>query len=43
MEKDNFNANVDFVRGQADIIVLSALADKDKYGLEILNTIQERS
>lgn len=43
MDKDNFNANVDFVRGQADIIVLSALADKDKYGLEILNTIQERS
>ena len=43
MEKDNFNANVDFVRGQADIIVLSALADKDKYGLEILNSIQERS
>lgn len=43
MEKDNFNANVDFVRGQADMIVLSALADNDKYGLEILNTIQERS
>ncbi len=43
LEKDNFNANVDFVRGQADMIVLSALADNDKYGLEILNTIQERS
>lgn len=43
MEKDNFNANVDFVRGQADMIVLSALSDNDKYGLEILNTIQERS
>ena len=43
MEKDNFNANVDFVRGQADMIVLSALSDDDKYGLEILNTIQERS
>ena len=43
LEKDNFNANVDFVRGQADMIVLSALSDNDKYGLEILNTIQERS
>ncbi len=43
MDKDNFNANVDFVRGQADMIVLSALADDDKYGLEILNAIQERS
>ncbi len=43
MEKDNFNANVDFVRGQADMIVLSALSDNDKYGLEILNAIQERS
>ena len=27
MDKDNFNANVDFVRGQADMIVLSALSD----------------
>ncbi len=43
MEKDNFNANVDFVRGQADMIVLSALSDTDKYGLEILSAIQERS
>lgn len=43
MDKDNFNANVDFVRGQADMIVLSALSDSDKYGLEILSTIQERS
>ena len=43
MEKDNFNANVDFVRGQADMIVLSALSDNDMYGLEILNTIQEKS
>lgn len=43
MEKDNFNANVDFVRGQADMIVLSALSDSDKYGLEILSAIQERS
>ncbi len=43
MEKDNLNANVDFVRGQADMIVLSALSDKDKYGLEILNAIQDRS
>ncbi|MCI9290168.1 MAG: helix-turn-helix transcriptional regulator [Clostridia bacterium] len=43
MDKDNFNANVDFVRGQADMIVLSALSDSDKYGLEILSAIQERS
>ena len=43
MDKDNFNANVDFVRGQADMIVLSALSDTDKYGLEILSAIQERS
>ncbi|MDE5756516.1 MAG: PadR family transcriptional regulator, partial [Clostridia bacterium] len=43
MDKDNFNANVDFVRGQADMIVLSALSDTDKYGLEILSSIQERS
>ena len=43
MHKDNFNANVDFVRGQADMIVLSALSDTDKYGLEILSAIQERS
>lgn len=43
MDKDNFNANVDFVRGQADMIVLSALSDTGKYGLEILNTINERS
>ena len=43
MDKDLFNANVDFVRGQADMIVLSALSDSDKYGLEILSAIQERS
>lgn len=40
---DNFNVNIDLIRGHVDTIILRCLFDEDKYGLEILNYIKEKS
>lgn len=40
---ENNNINVDLIRGHVDTIILRSILDEDKYGLEILNYIKEKS
>ncbi|MGN0771716.1 MAG: PadR family transcriptional regulator [Christensenellales bacterium] len=37
------NANIDLIRSHVDTIILRSLLNEDKYGLEILNEIKEKS
>ncbi len=37
------NANIDLIRSHVDTIVLRSLLNEDKYGLEILNEIKDKS
>ena len=40
---DNSSVNIDLIRDHVDTIILTTLSERDKYGLEILSEIKEKS
>ena len=40
---DNSSVNIDLIRDHVDTIILSTLANGDRYGLDILTEIKEKS